>query len=59
MKKLLVMLGLAAIVVSANASANPEFAKKCRTKVRHGHVKMKGQCDKVATDNQVPTPNNY
>ena len=63
MRKLLVMLGLVTLVVSANASNNPEFAKKCKSKVKHGQVRMKGNCDRPAststTDIQNQPDGNY
>jgi|GEM_PF-4652947 len=58
MRKLLVMLGLAAVVVSANASNNSDFAKKCRTRVRHGQLKMKGKCARPVDTNVQAQPDN-
>ena len=46
MKKLLVILGLAACVASANAANNPVSAKKCKTKIRHGVLITKGKCER-------------
>jgi|GEM_PF-4548060 len=55
MKKLLVVLGLAATVITANAANNPVGAKKCKAKVKHGVLRTKGKCERAVPVEQVNT----
>lgn len=58
MKKLLVVLGLAACVLSANAASNSVSSKKCKTKLKHGVLRTKGNCPRPIEEVDSNTNNN-